>query len=117
MANHDLLVLENLKKYFPLRQGFLNRIRNYIRAVDDVSLTIKKGEILGLVGESGCGKTTLGRCIPRLYEPTEGEIYFENQSILLYDRKKLRQLRQNMYYRRNYYRGDFLRPLADRSDK
>ena len=96
MANHDLLVLENLKKYFPLKKGFFKRIQNYIRAVDDVSLTIKKGEVLGLVGESGCGKTTLGRCIPRLYEPTEGEIYFENQSILSYDRKKMRQLRQNI---------------------
>jgi oligopeptide/dipeptide ABC transporter ATP-binding protein len=96
MDNGDLLIVENLKKYFPLRRGFLSRLKDYIKAVDGVDLVVKKGETLGLVGESGCGKSTLGYCILRLEEPTEGKIYFENQDILTYDRKKMRPLRQDM---------------------
>ena len=96
MDNHNLLIVKNLKKYFPLKRGFLRRTKDYIKAVNGVNLVVKKGETLGLVGESGCGKTTLGYCILRLEEPTEGKVYFENQDILLYDRKKMRRLRQDM---------------------
>jgi len=70
------LVVKGLKKYFPNRKGFFNKIVNYNKAVNGVDFFIKKGESVGLVGESGSGKTTLGRCIVRLYEPTEGSIEF-----------------------------------------
>jgi len=96
MNHRDLLVVENLKKYFPLRRWFLGRQTAHIRAVDGVSLVVKKGETFGLVGESGCGKTTLGRCILRLEEPTEGKVYFENQDIMASDREALRRLRCDM---------------------
>jgi oligopeptide/dipeptide ABC transporter ATP-binding protein len=96
MDNGHLLRVEKLKKYFPLRRGFLRRVRGAIKAVDGVDLVVSKGETLGLVGESGCGKTTLGRCILRLEEPTEGRVYFEDQDILGYDRERMRRLRQDM---------------------
>jgi oligopeptide/dipeptide ABC transporter ATP-binding protein len=96
MDNGHFLSVEKLKKYFPLRRGFLRRVRGAIKAGDGVDLGVSKGETLGLVGESGCGKTTLGRCILRLEEPTEGRVYFENQDILGYDRERMRRLRQDM---------------------
>ncbi|MGQ9632209.1 MAG: ABC transporter ATP-binding protein [bacterium] len=71
-----LLRVERLRKYFPVEKGFLKRVVGYVRAVDDVSFHIYRGETLGLVGESGCGKTTLGRCILRVIEPTDGRVYF-----------------------------------------
>ena len=71
-----LLEVKNLKKYFPVEKGFLRRIVGHVRAVDDVSFVVNKGETLGIVGESGCGKTTLGRCIIRAMKPTGGEINF-----------------------------------------
>lgn len=74
-----LIEVKNLKKYYDIKQGMLKKIS--VKAVDDVSFQIKRGETLGLVGESGCGKTTLGRTILRLYEPTDGEIYFRGQKI------------------------------------
>jgi peptide/nickel transport system ATP-binding protein len=71
-----LLAVENLKMYFPIRKGLLRRVTGHVRAVDDISLTIQRGETLGLVGESGCGKTTTGRCIVRINKPTSGRIFY-----------------------------------------
>lgn len=96
MGKQNLLTVENLKKYFPLKRGLVRRTKDYIKAVDGVDFVLKKGETFGVVGESGCGKTTLGLCILRLEEPTEGKVYFENKDILSYDRKKMRRLRRDM---------------------
>jgi oligopeptide transport system ATP-binding protein len=78
-SKDTLVEIVNLRKYFPIKMGFMKT--NYIRAVEDVSLIIKKGETLGLVGESGCGKTTLGRSIIRLHEPTSGKIFYNGEDI------------------------------------
>ncbi len=77
--SNELLRVENLKKYFPVKTGFMKY--NYVQAVEKANFYIEKGETLGLVGESGCGKTTLGRTILRLYEPTEGKIFYEGKDI------------------------------------
>src|SRR5687768_17260333 len=74
--SQNILTVNHLKKYFPIRKGFLARLVGQVRAVDDVSLTVRAGETLGLVGESGSGKTTLGRCIVRAHRPTAGEILY-----------------------------------------
>src|SRR6266849_136988 len=81
MAETPLLRVKNLKKYFPIRGGLFSREVARVHAVDDVSFDIMKGETLGLVGESGCGKSTTGRCILRLIEPTAGEVWFGVQNI------------------------------------
>ena len=96
MQNHKLLVVENLKKYYPVTGGLLYRHLGDIKAVDGVSLYIKEGETLGLVGESGCGKSTLGRTIIRLEEPTAGKIIYRRTDITKLDRKELRGLRQEI---------------------
>ena len=84
MASPSILEVENLKKYFPIRKGLWKRLAGYVKAVDGVSFHVRRGETLGLVGESGCGKTTTGRCLLRLIEPTNGKIMFgENQQDLL----------------------------------
>ena len=95
-AEQALLELKDVKKYFPVKAGVLKRTVGYVKAVDGVNFSIKKGETLGLVGESGCGKSTTGRTILRLLEATEGEIYFEGENILDYDRNKMRSLRRQM---------------------
>src|SRR5919205_1110166 len=77
----EILRIENLKKYFKIGGGFLGGSGLVIRAVDDVSFSVKRGETFGLVGESGCGKTTLGQTIIRLYEPTEGKINFNGTNL------------------------------------
>jgi oligopeptide/dipeptide ABC transporter ATP-binding protein len=91
-----LLEAKNIVKYFPIKGGVFMKEIAAVKAVDGVSLTIDEGETVGLVGESGCGKTTFGRAILRLEEPTSGEIYFEGESILSYDKNKMQALRENM---------------------
>jgi oligopeptide transport system ATP-binding protein len=96
MADTPLLRINSLKKYFPIRGGLFSREVARVHAVDDVSFTLLKGETLGLVGESGCGKSTTGRCILRLIEPTAGEVWFEDKNVTTLDKRSLRQLRRDM---------------------
>ncbi len=95
-----LLEVKDLKKYFPIQKGLLRRTTGYVKAVDGVSLFIEEGETLGLVGESGCGKTTTGRCIVRVYEPTAGDILFhENGSAINLndlERQELKAFRRHL---------------------
>ncbi len=96
-----LLQVRNLRKYFPIQKGFLRKTIGAIRAVDDVSLSVDEGETLGLVGESGCGKTTTSRCILRAIKPTGGEILFRTREgsevdLAKLERKDLRPLREQM---------------------
>jgi peptide/nickel transport system ATP-binding protein/oligopeptide transport system ATP-binding protein len=92
----NLLEVNDLKKHFPVHGGLLRRVQAHVRAVDGVSFVIKDGETLGLVGESGCGKTTVGRTILRLVEPTSGEISFQGENILDFNQNQLKQMRRNM---------------------
>jgi len=91
-----LLKVRNLKKYFPIRGGLLSREVARVHAVDDVSFDIMPGETLGLVGESGCGKSTTGRSILRLIEPTSGEVTFQGKNVTTLDKRSLRALRKEM---------------------
>ncbi|NMB46113.1 MAG: ATP-binding cassette domain-containing protein [Firmicutes bacterium] len=100
MHRDYLLEVKNLKKYFPIRQGLLRRVAGNVKAVDDVSFAIRSGETLGLVGESGCGKTTIGRCILRALDPTAGTVLLHTNShsidIAQLETRKLRPLRKDM---------------------
>ncbi len=91
-----LLQVEDLKKYFPIKKGFFSKTVNYVKAVDGVSFNVRQGETLGLVGESGCGKSTIGRTILRLYEPTSGKIVVEGQDFTSLDKESLRKKRKDM---------------------
>ena len=91
-----LLEIINLSKHFPLKKNFFGKAETWVKAVDDVTLKVYKGRTLGLVGESGCGKTTLGRIILRLIEPNSGDIIYKGQNITEWDGKKLRELRKNI---------------------
>jgi oligopeptide transport system ATP-binding protein len=91
-----LLQVAGLVKHFPIRAGLFSRVHNWIHAVDNVSFDIRRGEVLGLVGESGCGKTTVGRTILRLYEPTAGTVIFDDVPLHSLDRSDLRVMRRRM---------------------
>lgn len=95
MENNELLVVENLKKYFPVKKQLLEKERKYVKAVDGVSFQIHRGETLGLVGESGCGKSTVGRTILRLIEATDGSIRFEGVELRKLNETKLRERRKD----------------------
>jgi len=95
-SNEQMVEVKNLKMYFPITRGLLRRKVADVKAIDDISFEIKKHETLGLVGESGCGKTTTGRCILRLYQPTSGNIIFEGRDISREREGKLKPLRANM---------------------
>lgn len=97
MARDDVLVeIENLHMYFPVTAGVLQRKVANVKAVDGISFYIKKGETLGLVGESGCGKTTTGRCILQLYEVTSGKVFFEGKDLCKLKAGEMRSMRRNM---------------------
>ena len=94
-SREPLLKVEHLKTWFPLKKGIFNRVYDHVKAVDDVSLDVYPGETLGLVGESGCGKTTLGRSILRLVEPSEGKIIFEGKDVMSLSGNDLREYRKH----------------------
>lgn len=100
-SNETILEVKSLKKYFPVQSGFFRSTVGYVKAVDDVSFYLKSGETLGLVGESGCGKTTLGRCILRAIEPSGGQIKFRSENgnmlnLAELDERSLRTIRKDM---------------------
>jgi len=92
----SLLSVKNLQKYFPIRRGIIRRVVAHVKAVDDVSFEMAEGETLGLVGESGCGKTTVGRSLLRLIEPTDGAVTFDGAPVTGASRSELRNLRREM---------------------
>ncbi len=94
-AEEYLLQVKNLKKYFPIGKSFLKKNQRYLKAVDGISFNLKRGKTVGIVGESGCGKTTMGRTVLRLYEPTDGQIIFEGQDIAHLEGEALRKVRPN----------------------
>src|SRR5437763_1403297 len=95
-GGETLLLLRDLRKYFPVKRGVLARVVGEVKAVDGISFGVSRGETLGLVGESGSGKTTVGRCILRLIEPTSGSIEFEGTNVLALHAGDMRRMRRNM---------------------
>ncbi|MFW5992280.1 MAG: ABC transporter ATP-binding protein [Halanaerobiaceae bacterium] len=96
VQEETLIEINNLKKYFPVKAGVFRKTVAYVKAVDDISFAINKGETMGLVGESGCGKSTAGRTILRLLEATSGEIWFDGRNILSLNKRELRSIRKEM---------------------
>ncbi len=93
---NEILNVNNIKMFFPIRQGIFKRVSSHVRAVDGVSFSVKKGETLGIVGESGCGKTTLGRAIMGLYKPTEGNVLFTGMDMTGLNQRALKTMRKNI---------------------
>lgn len=96
ISNEIILKAANIKKYFPIKKGLLLKTVGHVKAVDDITLEVRKGETIGLVGESGCGKSTFGRTLIRLYEPTAGDIEFEGENFLKVSGRSLRTLRKDI---------------------
>jgi peptide/nickel transport system ATP-binding protein len=100
VSQNEILKVEHLKKYFPVEKSFLEKIltrtRHFVRAVDDVSFSVLKGEIFTLAGESGCGKTTTGKIVVRLIPPTSGKIFYDNVDITTLDHEALRMLKRKL---------------------
>jgi peptide/nickel transport system ATP-binding protein/oligopeptide transport system ATP-binding protein len=95
-TGREFIQVKHLKKYFPVRGGFLQRVQAWVQAVDDVSFSIREGECLGMVGESGCGKTTVGRTMLRLIEPTAGEVIMDGTNVLALKGREMKAMRRNM---------------------
>ncbi|MGH9762619.1 MAG: ATP-binding cassette domain-containing protein, partial [Blastocatellia bacterium] len=91
----NLLTVKDLVKHYPIKQGLVPKIIGYVRAVNGVSFSIERGTTLGLVGESGCGKTTIGRCILRLVEPTSGVVIFDERNLLDLNARQMRGVRRD----------------------
>jgi peptide/nickel transport system ATP-binding protein/oligopeptide transport system ATP-binding protein len=113
--NFDLVKVQKLVKYFPVRAGVFRRIVNWIKAVDGVSFTIREGETLGLVGESGCGKSTVGRTLLHLHEPTSGSVEFDGTEIFGLKKQELKSLRRDMQiiFQDPYASLNPRRPISD----
>ena len=95
-AKEPIMQIKNLKTYFPIRNGFFGGVSDHVKAVDNISFDVYPGETLGLVGESGCGKTTCGRTIIRLEEPTEGKMIYKGQDIAKMNADELRVFRKDV---------------------
>ena len=93
---NNVLIVKDLKKYFPIKKTFLGQRDSFVKAVDGVSFTIKRGKTMGLVGESGCGKTTIGKTLLRLQDKTEGDVYFNGHELFELSKDKLRKIRPNI---------------------
>jgi len=91
-----LITVNNLKKYFPIKKGLVKRTSGNVKAVDGVSFNIQRGQILGIVGESGCGKSTMGRTILRLLPPTGGEVFYEGKNVFNMSKREMNKMRTKM---------------------
>lgn len=96
LSSQPLLEVKGLKKYYPYKQGLFKRQAGFVRAVDGLDFTVRRGETLGIVGESGCGKSTAGQLILQLLEPTEGEIWFEGRNLTALGQEEVRKVRRNL---------------------